>query len=219
MNEALDYRVRRSPRARRVRVSVSGGGTVEVTLPANAPDRAAAAAIEELRPWIDGRLAKLAAARRRLARAPGTLPLLGDDLVILAQSGRSRVGRRGNTLLVPADGAQGAIERWYRREARRQIEPRLDRATILAGSRYSGLVIRDQRTRWASCSPSGAMSFNWRLLLAPARILDYVDWHEVCHLEVMDHSPRFWALLERHWPDYRADRRWLRDNGPALTLS
>ncbi len=54
------------------------------------------------------------------------------------------------------------------------------------------------------------MSFNWRLLLAPERVLDYVVWHEVCHLEVLDHSPRFWALLERHWPDWREDREWLR---------
>ncbi len=54
------------------------------------------------------------------------------------------------------------------------------------------------------------MSFNWRLLLAPERVLEYVVWHEVCHLEVLDHSPRFWALLERHWPGYREERDWLR---------
>ena len=69
-----------------------------------------------------------------------------------------------------------------------------------------GLSIRAQRTRWASCSARGRMSFNWRLLLAPERVLDYVVWHEVCHLEILDHSPRFWALLERHWPGYREDR-------------
>ena len=64
------------------------------------------------------------------------------------------------------------------------------------GAAYTGLTIRGQRTRWASCSSTGAMSFNWRLLLAPEAVLDYVIEHEVCHLEVMDHSPRFWALLE-----------------------
>ena len=62
------------------------------------------------------------------------------------------------------------------------------------------------------------MSFNWRLLLAPEAILDYVVWHEVCHLEVLDHSPRFWALLERHWPAWREHARWLRRYGPALSL-
>jgi predicted metal-dependent hydrolase len=62
------------------------------------------------------------------------------------------------------------------------------------------------------------MSFNWRLLLAPPEILDYVVWHEACHLVHMDHSQRFWSLLERHVPDYRAPRRWLRDHGATLVL-
>ena len=62
------------------------------------------------------------------------------------------------------------------------------------------------------------MSFNWRLLLAPERVLDYVVWHEVCHLEILDHSPRFWALLERWCPDYREYREWLRVNGATLVL-
>ena len=62
------------------------------------------------------------------------------------------------------------------------------------------------------------MSFNWRLLLAPEPVLDYVVWHEVCHLEVMDHSPRFWRLLAARSPGYRAQLRWLRANGPTLVL-
>ena len=105
-----------------------------------------------------------------------------------------------------------------RRAARREIAPRLDRASELAGCRYQGLTIRGQRTRWASCSTSGRMSFNWRLLLAPERVLEYVVWHEVCHLQILDHSPRFWALLERWWPSYRNERDWLRVNGATLVL-
>jgi predicted metal-dependent hydrolase len=62
------------------------------------------------------------------------------------------------------------------------------------------------------------MSFNWRLLLAPERVLQYVVWHEVCHLEVPDHSRRFWALVARRWPGYREDRDWLRRFGPTLVL-
>ena len=87
-----------------------------------------------------------------------------------------------------------------------------------AGTTYSGLTIRGQRTRWASCSSKGAMSFNWRLLLAPPEVLDYVVEHEVCHLEVMDHSPRFWALLESRVPGWRAHARWLRRYGSTLVL-
>ncbi len=93
-----------------------------------------------------------------------------------------------------------AVERLYRRLARDEVAARLDAAVAQAGASYSGLSIRAQSTRWASCSAKGAMSFNWRLLLAPEPVLDYVVWHEVCHLEVRDHSPRFWALVERRCP-------------------
>ena len=62
------------------------------------------------------------------------------------------------------------------------------------------------------------MSFNWRLLLAPEDVLDYVIWHEACHLKHLDHSPRFWALLERHRPDYREPKAWLRRHGATLVL-
>jgi predicted metal-dependent hydrolase len=80
------------------------------------------------------------------------------------------------------------------------------------------LTIRGQKTRWASCSSSGGMSFNWRLLLAPPEILDYVVEHEVCHLEVMDHSPRFWRLLASRSPRWREHSAWLKRYGSTLTL-
>jgi predicted metal-dependent hydrolase len=135
------------------------------------------------------------------------------------EPGRTRAHRRGDELLVPAgDDREAALERWYRRAARSEIAARLDRACEQAGLSYTRLTIRAQRTRWASCSRSGAMSFNWRLLLAPPEVLDYVVWHEVCHLQVLDHSPRFWALLARWCPDYRERSAWLRRHGQTLVL-
>jgi predicted metal-dependent hydrolase len=137
----------------------------------------------------------------------------------VADPRRTRVFRRGDVLYVPA-GAERvpSLERWYRRAAKAEIAPRLDYACRVAGSSYTTLTIRGQRTRWASCARSGAMSFNWRLLLAPAPVLDYVVWHEVCHLEILDHSPRFWALLGKRWPQYREHARWLRQHGQTLVL-
>ncbi len=216
--DGIDYVVRRSERARRVRVNVSAHAGVEVVLPARAPERAAAAAVSELRPWIERRLREAAAIREQIAARGSRLPYLDGSLELLAQPGRTRAHRRGEQLLVPAGDPREAIERFYRRAARAEIAPRLDRATALVGSRYTGLDIRSQRTRWASCSPSGRMSFNWRLLLAPERILEYVVWHEVCHLDVLDHSPAFWRLLRGRWPSYREDREWLRRNGATLAL-
>jgi predicted metal-dependent hydrolase len=214
----IEYTVRRSTRARRVRVNVHAHAEVEVVLPSRAPERAAAAAVRELRPWIERRLGEAHEALARVAARAGTVPYLGDHLTLHAEPGRTRVHRAGERLLVPDGDPRPALERWYRRAARAEIAPRLDRATARAGTPYSDLSIRAQRTRWASCSADGSMSFNWRLLLAPAHVLDYVVWHEVCHLQILDHSARFWALLERHWPDWREDREWLRVNGATLVL-
>ena len=218
MAAVTEYTYRRSPRARQVRVSVESDGAVRVTLPRRAPLRAADEAVRELAPWIERRRRALARAAQEVARTPGTVPYLGRELRLVPQPGRTRVHRRGDSLLVPRSDAAAAIERWYRREARAEIEPRLDAAVARAGTSYTRLTIRSQRTRWGSCSEAGTMSFNWRLLLAPEPVLDYVIEHEVCHLEVMDHSPRFWRLLESRVPDWRDHVAWLRRYGSTLAL-
>jgi predicted metal-dependent hydrolase len=214
----IDYTVRRSSRARRVRVSVDAERGVEVVLPQRAPERAAASAVRELRPWIERRLSEVEQVRAVVASRDGTVPYLGEELLLMPERGRTRVHRRGDVLRVPAGDASAALERWYRRQAKAEIAPRLDRAVAALGTNYTALTIRNQRTRWGSCSSTGAMSFNWRLLLAPEDVLDYVVWHEACHLIHMDHSPRFWALVERHVPGFASPRRWLRRHGATLVL-
>jgi predicted metal-dependent hydrolase len=215
----IEYTIRRSERARRVRVSVDPEKGVEVVLPRRASERAAGRAVVELRPWIERRLREVEATRAAVAARGGTVPYLGADLRLVAEPGRTRVHRRADDLLVPAGDAHDALERWYRRMARREIAPRLDEAVAELGTSYSALTIRNQKTRWGSCSTTGAMSFNWRLLLAPdEEVLDYVVWHEACHLRVMDHSPRFWRLVARHMPGYERPRRWLRRHGGTLVL-
>ena len=187
--------------------------------------------VDEKRPWIERTLRRFRQAEEALP-APelehGTsVPYLGRELLlrVRVEPGRVRpyVGRRGDVLSVKVggygtDAVRDALERWYKRRARVEVASRLDAATRRAGTGYTKLTIRSQRTRWASCSSRGAMSFNWRLLLAPEEILDYVVEHEVAHLEVMDHSQRFWRLLASRCPDYRRHERWLRQNGPALRL-
>jgi predicted metal-dependent hydrolase len=214
----LAYTIRRSPRARRIRVRVDPSAGVEVVIPQRATKREAQAAINELRPWIDKRLAEAQQAKHRLATPPGTVPFLGAHLRLRHEAGRTRAHRKHNELYVPAADTAQALERWYRTQAKNEIAPRLTRATEALGKPHTALAIRNQRTRWGSCSSTGAMSFNWRLMLAPEPVLDYVVWHEACHLVVMDHSRRFWALVERHVPDYRVHRAWLRRNGAALVL-
>ncbi|CAN5133606.1 SprT family zinc-dependent metalloprotease [soil metagenome] len=216
----LTYRIRRSDRASRVRVSVDARGDVEFVLPRRSPASAAPAAVDELRPWIERRLRAADAVQATLAARGSTLPYLGTALALAPQPARTRVHRSGDTLLVPVDPEPdpAAIERWYRRSAAKEIEPRLDAAAQALGTTYTKLSIRGQRTRWGSCSARGAMSFNWRLLLAPEPVLDYVVWHEACHLRVMDHSPRFWALVRTHCPEFEEHRRWLRLQGSTLVI-
>jgi predicted metal-dependent hydrolase len=130
-------------------------------------------------------------------------------------------------------------EAWLRAQRRRQV-PRLglerlelseseartgarELLTALAdeeaprlGVAYRRIRIGDQRTLWGSCSTAGTLSFNWRLVLAPLEVADYVVVHELCHLHVHGHSRRFWALVENHRPRFREQRGWLREHGPEL---
>jgi predicted metal-dependent hydrolase len=217
--DEITYRVRRSERARRVRVTVEPDRGVEVVLPRRASERAAAAAVRELRPWIERRMREVERTRAAVAARGETVPYLGGVLELRPEPGRTRVHRRGDVLLTPASAERAAaLERWYRRAAQAEIAPRLNAACAQAGTTYERLTVRGQRTRWASCSRSGTMSFNWRLLLGPEPVLDYVVWHEVCHLEIMDHSPRFWSLLASRCPDYKLHRSWLRRHGATLVL-
>ena len=106
------------------------------------------------------------------------------------------------------------------REARRLARARIvavaEREARRLGVGYERIAIRDQRTRWGSCSTRGTLSFNWRLVLAPAEVLEYVVVHELCHLREPSHSPRFWALLESARPGFQAEKTWLVRHGWEL---
>ena len=187
-------------------------------LPRRAARRDAEAAVHELSDWIERRAAGAGASARGGRRAARARAVPRRAL----RSCPSRAARASTGAAAccwcPTPTRTRALERWYRRAARVEIAPRVEHAVADAGLDYERLTIRGQRTRWGSCSTTGTLSFNWRLLLAPEPVLDYVVWHEVCHLEVPDHSKRFWRLLARHRPGYREQERWLRRYGSTLTL-
>jgi predicted metal-dependent hydrolase len=103
-----------------------------------------------------------------------------------------------------------------RREARARIGLIAQSEAAALGVRYSRIALRDQRSRWGSCSSRGTLSFNWRLVLAPHDVLDYVVVHEVCHLLEHNHGPAFWRLLARRRPGYREQKEWLDEHGWEL---
>ncbi len=222
----VPYRLRRSDRALHARILVDADG-VEVVVPRRFPLRKVEPFVQEKRPWIERTLRRLRESEEHFPPVRvcdgAEIPYLGERLWLAVRVERSRtrahVARRGSELraaLGPDTPLEGALEAWYRRRARAEIAPRLEASLARAGRSYERLQIRGQRTRWASCSTSGTMSFNWRLLLAPSEILDYVVEHEVAHLDVQDHSQRFWRLVAARSPGWREHERWLRRHGHAL---
>lgn len=107
---------------------------------------------------------------------------------------------------------------WYKKEAIKYIEPRLEFFAKKSGYNYNSLKITSARKRWGSCSSRGNINFSWRLIRAPEKIVDYVIAHEVSHLAHKNHSVRFWNFVETLMPDYKIHHKWLRENGFLLDL-
>jgi predicted metal-dependent hydrolase len=167
--------------------------------------------------WLQDKLAELPA---RQAFADGAvLSVLGRDLTIRHEPGLgARVIEENGALRVGGEAAllRGRVLRWLKAEARRAILPlAADRAAAL-GKRHKRVTLRDSRSRWGSCSSDGSLSFCWRLVFAPPEVLHYVVSHEVAHLAEMNHSPRFWDVVETLTPHVETARRWLAANGAAL---
>jgi predicted metal-dependent hydrolase len=114
------------------------------------------------------------------------------------------------------DFAANRLVRWLFDEARRDLEASVVRHTRLLSLKATRIAVRDQTSRWGSCSTTGALSFSWRLILAPPFVLDYVAAHEVAHLAEMNHGAGFWALVKKIRPDFEAGKQWLQVRGPDL---
>lgn len=118
-----------------------------------------------------------------------------------------------------SDAQKKSLEERYRELARDYITQRVNYYIAQTGDYYNNLAIRSQKTRWGSCSSKKTLSFNWRLILAPPIILDYVVVHEICHLKYMNHSHLFWDRVFAIMPDYKTRRKWLKDHGTELAES
>lgn len=208
--------MRRSARARRFSLRVSRlDGRVTLSLPLRARESDALAFAAQQEDWIRRALASLPSVP---ALAHGSLlPVEGRMLALTPASGRS-VRIEGETLLVPGDvSVLGArVAAFLKARARDRLAAASDHYASLLGRPYHSLTLRDTRSRWGSCTHDGRLMFNWRLIMAPPRVLDYVAAHEVAHLAEMNHSAAFWAQVARLCPGYAAPRRWLKSEGHAL---
>jgi predicted metal-dependent hydrolase len=215
---AVKVRLRRSSRARRLRLVLVPGVGPELVVPVRARADAIDGALATLAPWLERALGRQQPDALGLVR-PGVAWHGGEEIALrFVAASRASAGWNSGALELRAPdhaAAAQALERWYRRSARAALEQSIERQAPALGAAPAKLVVRDQRTRWGSCSARGTLSFSWRLLLAPAWVLDDVVCHELCHLRVADHSRAFWALLGEHRPG--ADSRpWLRAHGGEL---
>lgn len=135
--------------------------------------------------------------------------------VVLGHEGRVLVGFDGERLKIECFDEKELmrlLDRWYRQQARAVIHATLMRLAPLLKITYEDVLIKDQKTRWGSCSSSGNLSFNWRLIKAPMDVLEYVVVHELAHRKEMNHSQKFWSIVSRYSPDYKKHQKWLKGN-------
>ena len=214
----VDLVVRRSSRAQRILLQVGQiDGAVELVVPSGATIKEALSFAGEKAEWVERRLDLVLP---RVLFAEGVeIPYRGVPVRI------RRTGYPGTAvtctdgeLLVPGreDTVPGRVKRWFREQARHEIVHRANEKAERLGRPCGRITIRDQRTRWGSCSANGNLNFSWRLILAPETVLDYVVAHEIAHLAEMNHGPRFWAHVGRLCTELEASRAWLRARGASL---
>lgn len=212
----LDLVLRRSGRARRFSLRVSrADGRVALTIPKGASEREALAFARSQAEWLRKTLGGITPARA--VQFGVEIPFEGRSLTLEPATLRSpRV--EGARLLVPGDPERLGVrlEAFLKHSARARLHAAsLHYATEL-GHSFSRITLRDTRSRWGSCSASGALSYSWRLIMAPPEVLDYVAAHEVAHLAEMNHSAAFWRVVEQLRPSFRPERDWLKREGSAL---
>jgi predicted metal-dependent hydrolase len=184
-----------SRRAKKLSILVDAQRNVEIVVPPRTSQDAIDSLLFEHRAWLE----------RQVSKPPKQfhLGLQRDDIVWLGGFALARPN-------VPS------LDKWYREQARVEIERSLAHESRRLKIDYASSTIRDQRTRWGSCSKEGALSFNWRLILAPPAILSYVVVHELCHRVRHDHSPEYWELVAKARPTFAGERQWLGEHGPEV---
>ena len=215
---AAEVALRRSPRARRLSLRVSSlDGRVTLTVPSFVTDREARRFVDEKQTWIRRNLAEIP--HRIDVATAERLPFEGAHLPVVHKPTRA-VRISDGAFIVPQDPDRQAkaVGAFLKHAARDRLAAASQNYADQIGRRYSRLSLRDTRSRWGSCSSAGALMYSWRLIMAPAPVLDYVAAHEVAHLEHLHHGPDFWAVVRDLCPDVDDHRGWLRQNGSQLHM-
>jgi len=224
----IPYQLHRSPRRRTVGLRIDPEQGLVVRMPARLPRNLLEEVLRRKAAWVLRHLRAAEAARAlRPARrwddgAP--LPFRGGRLTLRLVEGGPAAALAGDTLRVrrpepgadPGEAVRARVVAWYRAQAQAACEAAVAAWQGRLGVSPERVRAKEQRRRWGSCTPRGALYFNWRLVLAPPDVLDYVVVHELCHLRVLNHSPAFWALVADLLPGHARQRAWLKHHGGEL---
>ncbi|HEX9759689.1 MAG TPA: SprT family zinc-dependent metalloprotease [Candidatus Acidoferrales bacterium] len=229
----IPYTLRRSRRRRTISVTIDPDKGMLVHCPQRLPQAEIDAFLQRKSGWIRSKMALIDTLRAKQTpiswRDGAALPYQGESYTLRIRPDATgvSVSLHGGLIEVacglagaqPADRAsESLVMAWYRREAERVIQQRVAHFQQRVGVTPNKVSVKDQKRRWGTCTSRGALYFNWRLILAPAHILDYVVVHELCHLLELNHSPHFWSLVGSVLPDYRQRRTWLRQQGALLEI-
>lgn len=225
LSESVSYEVRRSDEAAGPRIDVDIRSVV-VVLP-QASQTNPKTLLAENAAWVVEKKRKYDAYREdvpeRRFEAGATFPYLGESYEVVVERRPSSAVREGEFRLsehhVEQASVKRALETLYRRKARETFEKRANLHAEQMNVEYEQIEIRNQRTKWGSCSTSGTLGLNWRLMMAPSAIVDYVIIHELAHLREPNHTDAFWSLVGKHDPDYRDHAEWLENHGTRLIFS
>ena len=226
--QTITYTVRRSFKARRVRLEVRQQTGLTVIVPRSYPISQLYGLLKSKERWISRNLQRFSNSHSLSARKElkygDTVPYLGQDLELVKQENHhgESVVLYGNKLALSPDLFKNgllelALEQWYRTEAARLITEIADKLSSQMGIDYKRILIRGQKTRWGSCSHKKNLSFNWKLIMAPEPVVEYVTIHELIHLKEMNHSKKFWELIAQYCPDWRQHKKWLKQHEADLT--
>lgn len=204
-------------------------GAVSVVVPASISVEKIDQLLVSKRLWIKEKMAL----QRALAPVTDKQFVSGEAFPYLGRNYRLKVEQgsfvpvkllQGQLVVQTPEGSQqphmirNALVRWYKRQALQKMRDKVKRYAPMVGVKPAGVAIKSFKSRWGSCTVKGELEFNWRIMFAPNRMVDYVVVHELCHLIHYDHSPDFWSEVWRVMPDYQECRNWLRENSEGLVI-
>lgn len=225
LGNTVEYDVRRSSDATKPRIDVDIHG-VTVVIPESEAVQPAEL-LKENAAWVVDKQRTYDAYRAqvpdRTFEAGERFPYLGDEYELVIEPRSNHTVAEGSIRLRQSSVEQSSVERvlenFYRKRARQRFTDRADYYANEMGVEYERIEIRNQRTKWGSCSTTGTLGLNWRLMMAPPEVIDYVVVHELAHLEVQSHSDEFWRLVGEHMPDYGSRTNWLNENSTKLVFT